>query len=177
MLVPAILAVRTISVYTVQATTFDLMLMAEFGLMGYLLRKQGVPMALLILGLVLGDMMEQNLRRALSITDEKSYLVRESDLNRPLDLRSYDGYLAFSDSKFEQIGCTELEVLIIFTFVCASFSLGRPSTTSMPKQIGYRVGEEFELADLGFDTQGLTRLAFSWRLPSVTNPKVHECPV
>jgi hypothetical protein len=36
---------------------------------GYLLRKRGVPMAPLILGFVLGDMMEQNLRRALSITN------------------------------------------------------------------------------------------------------------
>jgi putative tricarboxylic transport membrane protein len=35
----------------------------------YLLRKRGVPMAPLILGFVLGDMMEQNLRRALSITN------------------------------------------------------------------------------------------------------------
>ena len=43
--------------------------MVALGVVGYLLRKAGVPMAPLILGFVLGDMMEQNLRRALSITN------------------------------------------------------------------------------------------------------------
>jgi putative tricarboxylic transport membrane protein len=68
-LVPGILAVSAVGVYGVHATTFDLVLMAAFGVGGYLLRKCDVPMAPLILGFVLGDLMEQNLRRALSITD------------------------------------------------------------------------------------------------------------
>jgi len=68
-LVPGILAVSAVGVYSVHATTFDLMLMAGLGVAGYLLRKQGMPMAPLILGFVLGDLMEQNLRRALSITN------------------------------------------------------------------------------------------------------------
>ena len=76
LLVPGILAVSTVGVYSVHATTFDLGLMAVLGVGGYLLRKQGVPMAPLILGFVLGDMMEQNLRRALSISDgDPSILV------------------------------------------------------------------------------------------------------
>jgi len=69
MLVPGILAVSTVGVYAVHATTFDLVLMAGLGVAGYLLRKCDVPMAPLILGFVLGDLMEQNLRRALSITN------------------------------------------------------------------------------------------------------------
>jgi putative tricarboxylic transport membrane protein len=69
MLVPGILAVSAVGVYAVHATTFDLVLMTALGVVGYLLRKRGVPMAPLILGFVLGDMMEQNLRRALSITN------------------------------------------------------------------------------------------------------------
>lgn len=68
-LVPGILAISTVGVYAVHATTFDLVLMAALGVAGYLLRKCDVPMAPLILGFVLGDMMEQNLRRALSITN------------------------------------------------------------------------------------------------------------
>ena len=68
-LVPGILAVSTVGVYAIHATTFDLVLMALLGLVGYLLRRCDVPMAPLILGFVLGDMMEQNLRRALSISD------------------------------------------------------------------------------------------------------------
>jgi putative tricarboxylic transport membrane protein len=66
----------------VHATTFDLTLMAVFGVVGYLLRKQGVPMAPLILGFVLGEMMEQNLRRALSITNGELGILLESPISR-----------------------------------------------------------------------------------------------
>ncbi len=69
LLVPGILAISTVGVYAVHATTFDLVLMASLGIAGYVLRKCDVPMAPLILGFVLGDLMEQNLRRALSITN------------------------------------------------------------------------------------------------------------
>lgn len=68
-LVPGILAVSSVGVYAVHATTFDLLLMVVLGFLAYLLRKQDVPMAPLILGFVLGPLMEQNLRRALSITN------------------------------------------------------------------------------------------------------------
>ena len=85
MLVPGILAVSAVGVYAVHATTFDLVLMTALGVVGYLLRKQGVPMAPLILGFVLGDMMEQNLRRALSITNgDAGDPGREPDLDRPV---------------------------------------------------------------------------------------------
>jgi putative tricarboxylic transport membrane protein len=80
-LVPGILAVSTVGVYAVHATTFDLVLMAVLGVVGYLLRKQGVPMAPLILGFVLGDMMEQNLRRALSITNGELGILVESPIS------------------------------------------------------------------------------------------------
>jgi putative tricarboxylic transport membrane protein len=76
LLVPGIVAVSSVGVYAVHATTFALVLMTGLGFAAYLLRKQGVPMAPLILGFVLGDMMEQNLRRALSISNgDASILV------------------------------------------------------------------------------------------------------
>jgi putative tricarboxylic transport membrane protein len=84
MLVPGILAISAVGVYSVHATTFDLMLMSIFGVVGYLLRKQGVPMAPLILGFVLGDMMEQNLRRALSITNGELGILIESPISKGL---------------------------------------------------------------------------------------------
>jgi putative tricarboxylic transport membrane protein len=83
-LVPGILAISAVGVYSVHATTFDLLLMSVFGLIGYLLRKAGVPMAPLILGFVLGDMMEQNLRRALSITNGDVAILLESAISRGL---------------------------------------------------------------------------------------------
>jgi putative tricarboxylic transport membrane protein len=81
-LVPGILAVSVVGVFSVHATTFDLLLATALGIGGYLLRKQGVPMAPLILGFVLGPMMEQNLRRALSITNGDTAILVE----RPISL-------------------------------------------------------------------------------------------
>ena len=80
-LVPAILAISAVGVYAVHATTFDLVLMTLIGLVAYLLRKRGVPMAPLILGFVLGDMMEQNLRRALSMTNGDAGILVESPIS------------------------------------------------------------------------------------------------
>ncbi len=84
LLVPGILAISAVGVYSVHATTFDLMLMGGLGVAGYLLRKCGVPMAPLILGFVLGDMMEQNLRRALSITNGEPGILIESAITKGL---------------------------------------------------------------------------------------------
>lgn len=84
LLVPGILAISAVGVYSVHATTFDLMLMGGLGIAGYLLRKTGVPMAPLILGFVLGDLMEQNLRRALSITNGELGILMESAISKGL---------------------------------------------------------------------------------------------
>ena len=81
MLVPGILAISSVGVYAVHATTFDLVLMTALGVAAYLLRKQEVPMAPLILGFVLGDMMEQNLRRALSMTNGDASILIESPIS------------------------------------------------------------------------------------------------
>ena len=69
LMVPGILCISYIGVYAINAGTFDLLLVVGIGTVGYFLRKFDVPMALLVLGVVLGNMMEQNLRRALSMTD------------------------------------------------------------------------------------------------------------
>jgi len=84
MLVPGILAVSAVGVYAVHATSFDLILMSLLGVAGYLLRKAGVPMAPLILGFVLGDLMEQNLRRALSITNGELSILWHSPISMGL---------------------------------------------------------------------------------------------
>jgi len=68
-LVPAIAIITSIGVYAVHATTFDLFLMIAIGVFGYLLRKLDFPLSALLLGFILGDMMESNLRRALSISN------------------------------------------------------------------------------------------------------------
>ncbi|HYG07277.1 MAG TPA: tripartite tricarboxylate transporter permease [Stenotrophomonas sp.] len=69
LLLPAIALITAIGVYAVHATTFDLFLMIAIGVLGYVLRKLDFPLSPLLLGFILGGLMEQNLRRALSISD------------------------------------------------------------------------------------------------------------
>ncbi|QWD79482.1 tripartite tricarboxylate transporter permease [Polynucleobacter sp. MWH-Spelu-300-X4] len=64
-LYPAILVFCCIGVYTVNNTTFDIYLTAAFGIVGYLFTKLGCEGAPLLLGFVLGPMMEENFRRAM----------------------------------------------------------------------------------------------------------------
>ena len=67
-LYPAILVFCCIGVYTVNNTTFDIYLTAAFGIIGYLFSKLDCEPAPLLLGFVLGPMMEENFRRALLLS-------------------------------------------------------------------------------------------------------------
>lgn len=67
-LMPGVAALSFVAVYAVNQSAFDLILMTVFGLLGYGMRKGGFPLAPVILGLVLGPLMEKNLRRALALS-------------------------------------------------------------------------------------------------------------
>ncbi|TMG99137.1 MAG: tripartite tricarboxylate transporter permease [Betaproteobacteria bacterium] len=68
LLYPAILLFCAIGVYTVNNTSFDVMQTAFFGLLGVVFMKLECEPAPLLLGFVLGPMMEENLRRALLLS-------------------------------------------------------------------------------------------------------------
>jgi putative tricarboxylic transport membrane protein len=68
MLFPAILLFCAIGVYSVSNATFDVLLTAGFGLFGYLLHKLGFEPAPMLMGLILGPMMEENMRRAMTVS-------------------------------------------------------------------------------------------------------------
>ncbi len=68
-LLPLIIAISVFGVYAVQYTTFDLLLLIGCGVFGYLLAKHDYPLAPLVLALVLGPMIENNMRRALTISN------------------------------------------------------------------------------------------------------------
>lgn len=67
-LMPGVAALSFVAVYAVNQSAFDLVLMTGFGVLGYVMRKSGFPPAPVILGLVLGPLMEKNLRRALALS-------------------------------------------------------------------------------------------------------------
>jgi putative tricarboxylic transport membrane protein len=68
LLFPIIIVVSCIGVYGTQNSTFEVWLTLLFGFVGYLLYKLGCEPAPMLLGFVLGPMMEQNLRRALVLS-------------------------------------------------------------------------------------------------------------
>jgi len=67
-LYPSILVFMCIGVYSLSKSPFDLVMMALFGLLGYICAKLDCEPAPLVLGFILGPMMEENLRRALLLS-------------------------------------------------------------------------------------------------------------
>lgn len=68
LLYPAILVFCAIGVFSLANTQFDVYFMALFGVLGYLFRKLACEPAPMMLGFILGPMMEEFLRRALLIS-------------------------------------------------------------------------------------------------------------
>ena len=68
MLYPAIIVFCAIGVFSLNNTTFDVYLMAVFGLLGYIFTKLDAEPAPLLLAFILGPMMEEFLRRAMLIS-------------------------------------------------------------------------------------------------------------
>jgi putative tricarboxylic transport membrane protein len=83
-LIPMIATVSFVGVYAIHSTIFDLLLCMGLGIIGYILRKFDFPLAPLILGFVLGELMESNLRRALSISQGELSILWSSGISMAL---------------------------------------------------------------------------------------------
>lgn len=81
-LFPAILVFCIIGVYSINNSVFDLWLVALFGLVGFIFKLLDFEPAPLLLGLILGPMMEENLRRTLLLSDGRWAVFIE----RPISL-------------------------------------------------------------------------------------------
>ena len=62
---PVILVLCAIGAYTVNNSTFDVVMMLVFGVIGYVLKKCNYPLAPLVLAIVLGDKAEESFRQSL----------------------------------------------------------------------------------------------------------------
>ena len=65
LLFPAIMAFSAIGIYSVNNSSFEIYLTALFGIIGLICMRLGFPLAPMLLGFVLGPMMEENLRRSM----------------------------------------------------------------------------------------------------------------
>ena len=65
LLFPAIMAFSAIGIFSVNNSSFEIHLTALFGVLGFIWMRLGFPLAPMLLGFVLGPMMEEYLRRAM----------------------------------------------------------------------------------------------------------------
>jgi putative tricarboxylic transport membrane protein len=82
LLFPAIMAFSAIGIYSVNNSSFEIYLTALFGIFGFVCMKLGFPPAPMLLGYVLGPMMEENLRRSMLMSggDPSVFLTRPLSL-------------------------------------------------------------------------------------------------
>jgi len=68
-LMPIVFTLCLIGSYALQSRLFDVTIMVVFGIIGFVLREMEYPMAPLVLGIILGDILDKNLRRALILSN------------------------------------------------------------------------------------------------------------
>jgi putative tricarboxylic transport membrane protein len=83
-----ILIFASLGAYSLHQSVTDLLVLAGFGLLGFVMRRYGFPTAPAVIGLILGPMAETQLRRALSISQGDMSVF----LTRPISA----GFLAFT---------------------------------------------------------------------------------
>lgn len=67
-LLPTILALCSVGAFAIRNSVFDLGVLIVFGVVGYVFGKAKIPSAPLVLGFILGPLVERNLRRALALS-------------------------------------------------------------------------------------------------------------
>jgi len=68
-ILPIIFVLCVVGSYAISQRLFDVWVMLGFGVLGYALRRFHYPVAPLVLGIVLGDLMEKGFRRGLVLSD------------------------------------------------------------------------------------------------------------
>ncbi|HUW71043.1 MAG TPA: tripartite tricarboxylate transporter permease [bacterium] len=79
-LIPMIVAVAFIGSFAVKNSLFDVGACVAFGIVGWLLKRNGYPMAPIVLGMVLGKLAEVNFRRAVIMGGYSIFFTRPASL-------------------------------------------------------------------------------------------------
>ncbi|MBT8415840.1 MAG: tripartite tricarboxylate transporter permease, partial [Silicimonas sp.] len=94
LLLPGVMMVSFVGIFSLTGSYFDLLLMTAFGVMGYIFRKFGVPTVPIILGILLGNQMEDNLRRAMILSDGDFTYLFSSPIAIGLWVAAFLGFVA-----------------------------------------------------------------------------------
>lgn len=93
-LLPMVTMISFVGIYSLSGSTFDLLLMVVFGVLGYFLRKLDVPTVPVILGILLGSNMEDSLRRAMVISDGDWTFLFSTPISIGLWIAAIAGFIA-----------------------------------------------------------------------------------
>jgi putative tricarboxylic transport membrane protein len=83
-IIPAVLAFSIIGAYSARNSMLDVFLAILFGVIGVFFKRAQIPIAPVILGLILGTMCEQNLRRCIDIAGAKNINMFQYIFARPI---------------------------------------------------------------------------------------------
>jgi len=83
-LIPVVLLLCSIGTFALQASVFDLKVMLGFGLIGILFRATQFPLSPIVIGIILGPILENNLRRALLISRDGYWIFLDRSVSAVL---------------------------------------------------------------------------------------------
>ena len=83
-LYPLIVAISVIGTYAINGSMLDLYMILGFGVVGYVFDKVDIPVAPLVLSLVLGGIMEQSFRQAMTISGADPAIFVKSGISMTL---------------------------------------------------------------------------------------------
>ncbi len=93
-LLPGVTMISFVGIFSLSGSYFDLLLMVAFGVLGYVLRKMDVPTVPIILGILLGNAMEDALRRAMVLSDGDPTFLLSSPISIGLWIAAIAGFIA-----------------------------------------------------------------------------------
>ncbi len=93
-LLPGVTMISFVGIYSLSGSYFDLVLMVAFGAAGYFLRKLDVPTVPIILGILLGNHMENALRRAMVLSNGDWTFLFSSPIAVGLWIAAIAGFVA-----------------------------------------------------------------------------------
>lgn len=92
-IIPTILVLALFGAYSLRNSLFDVLIAIGMGILGAIFKRVGVPPAPVVIGLVLGPMIETNLSRSLRISEARGMSLPEYMLSSSLGIGLLIGVL------------------------------------------------------------------------------------
>lgn len=103
-LMPTVLLLCVIGTYALNNSMFDVLVMAVFGVLGYLLPRYGFPVTPVLIGVVLGGMIESEFRRSLILSGGSLdiFVTRPISLVLLIAIVAFVAWKVYRGLRFEQ---------------------------------------------------------------------------